>query len=114
MPPYSSARTRNATPASAHLEMQAWRRVAVVFFIDAIHLVGRYVPRAQLLRRHASPRLDIDALAALDTEETLRLARDRTDTLVHGIDEMDARYHGVVGTRHRMHVGACCAARSRC
>ena len=62
--------------------------------------------RAQLLWRQASPSLDIDTLAALDTEETLRVARHCADTLVHGVDETDAWYKGFVRTRYAVNGGS--------
>jgi len=77
----------------------------LIFFIFAIHVVGRDMPGTQLLWRHASPLFDVKALTAFNAEQTLRLACHCADTLVHGIDKMDARYNSLVGTRHAFTIG---------
>jgi len=77
----------------------------LIFFIFAIHVVGRDMPGTQLLWRHASPFFNVKTLTAFNAEQSLRLPCHCTDTLVHGIDEMDARYKSLIGTRHAFTIG---------
>lgn len=86
--------------------MQARWIVAAVFFILAIDFVRRNMPRTQFLRRQTAPGFYVDALLAFDTEQALRRTRYRTDSLVHGIDEVHARSKGFVGTRYAADRGA--------
>lgn len=78
----------------ASLKPQPWRFVATIFPIDLIHLCWRNVLLAQFLWRQMMPDVNIDAVAIGDAERTLSLAHHGTDTLVHGIEQMDAGRKG--------------------
>ncbi|EIM03170.1 hypothetical protein UUC_07401 [Rhodanobacter denitrificans] len=80
--------------------MQPRRFVAIVFFVDLVHLAWRDMSCTQLLRSEMAPHVDIDAMTVLDTKRTLGRAHQDAYALAHRIDQMNAGRGGRIGSGH--------------
>lgn len=74
--------------------------VAAVFLVEIIHVPWRDMSLDQLLRRETAPRGDVLAVTAFDAKGALDRAHDRTDALLRGIGQVDARRKRLVRAGH--------------
>lgn len=85
------------------LEAQTHGSITLVFRVNPGNIARRYMSRAQFVRAHAVPCIDINTVMTGYAKETLQLAHCRSDALCFWVDQLNTVYARPVRSWQRSH-----------